>query len=124
MIDYNELINDVFQLEQKLFRKMDAYRLIEKKCVEKCLNSDDKKQLNEEIHYVFIRLIRIIKESCPALTDEDILFCCLKQAGLNNVIIGRCMGSVSRQSFNQRKYRIKAKMKAANCPHLFDLIFQ
>ena len=55
-MDYFEkLINDAFQLGCKLFRKMDRYRLIEKKCKEKCLNLNEIKWLNLTIH-VFERL--------------------------------------------------------------------
>lgn len=122
-MDYEELMNDVFELESKLFMKTDSYRLIEQKCHKKCLNLDERKQICIDIHYVFTRLIRMIKNSCPSLTDEDVTFCCLKRLGLENHIAGRCIGGISRQSANQRKYRIKKKMKEARCEHLFDMIF-
>jgi len=123
-MEYQELLNDVFELERKLFSKMDIYRLIEQKCNTKCLNPDEMKQLNLDIHYVFVRLIRILKQNCPSLTDEDILFCCLKKTGLDSLIVGNCIGSVGRQAINQRKYRIKKKMQEAECDYLFDLTFQ
>lgn len=122
-MDVKELINDVFQLEQKLFKMMDSYRLVERKCKEKCLNPEERKQLSSDIHYVFERLIRITGNACPSLTDEDLLFCCLKKTGIESLVAGRCIGSASRQSVNQRKYRIKKKMKEANCDYIFDLIF-
>jgi hypothetical protein len=122
-IEYKELLNDVFELERKLFLKMDSYSLIEKNCSTKCFNPDEIKQLSVDIHYVFVRLIRIMKNACPDLTEEDILFCCLKKSGLDNLVIGYSMGIASRQAINQRKYRIKKKMKAANCDYLFELIF-
>jgi hypothetical protein len=102
---------------------MDSYYLVEQKCDKKCLNPDERKQLYSDIHYVFTRLIKIIKNSCPGLTDEDIMFCCLKKSGLENDIAGRCIGEVSRQAVNQRKYRIKKKMKEAGCDYLFEMIF-
>ena len=122
-MDYKELINDVFELERKLFMKMDSFHLIGKKCNNKCLNPDERKQLSLDIHYVFERLIRIIKKSCPSLTGEDILFCCLKKSGLENMVVGRCIGIASRPAINQRKYRIKKKMQEAQCDYLFDMIF-
>ena len=123
LIEYKDLINDLFQLERKLFMKMDSYRLIEQKCNKKCLNPDERELLSYDIQYVFSSIIRIIKKSCPSLTDEDVMFCCLKKSGLESMVAGRCIGGISRQSVNQRKYRIKKKMKEAVCDYLFDLIF-
>ena len=122
-MELNELILDVFQLECKLFMKMNSYRLIEQKCNKKCLDPNERLLLNSEIHYVFTRLIKTVTEACPDLTEEDVVFCCLSKAGLDNLTISRCMGSLSRQSVNQRKYRIKKKMKEAGCDTLFDVIF-
>ena len=122
-MEYQELLNDVFELERKLFMKMDIYRLIEQKCKNKCLNPEEIKQLDMDIHYVFVRQIKILKQSCPRLTDEDILFCCLKKLSLDNLIVGHCIGSAGHQAVNQRKYRIKKKMKEANCEVLFELFF-
>ena len=123
LFDYNELFNYVFQSERKLFTKMDSYRLIEKKCKDKCLNLTEREQLSLDIRHVFEMLIRIIKDSCPDLTDDDILFCCLKNSRLDSMIAGHCIGCASRQAVNQRKYRIKKKMTDANCKYLFDMIF-
>ena len=122
---YYELINDISHLERFVFLKTDSYLLIEKKCIAKCkwLDMGERKQLRLEVHDVFKRLIRTIKKSCPALTSDDILLCCLKRAGLDNLVIGRCIGSGSRQAINQRKYRIKKKMTEAKCYHLIDIIF-
>ena len=123
IIDYNELIHDVFQLECKLFMKMDSFHLIQQKCNKKCFNTDERQQLNIDIHDVFTRLIKTIKLACPSLTSEDVMFCCLAKLGLDNSVVGRCMGSVSKQTINQRKYRIKKKMKEVKCDFLFDMIF-
>ena len=122
-MEYNELILDVFNLECKLFMKMDSYRLIEQKCSKKCLNPNERLQLNTDIHYVFKRLITTVKEACPSLTDEDIIFCCLAKSGLENAVVCRCIGSVSKQTTNQRKYRIKKKIIEAKCEFLLDMIF-
>ena len=118
-----ELKRHVFQLECKLFMKMDSYRLIEQKCHKKCLNPDEKQQLNTDIHWVFKRLVQTIRQACSSLTDDDVLFCCLAKSGFANTVVCRCMGSVSKQTVNQRKYRIKKKMKEAKCDALFDMIF-
>jgi len=119
----NDLFLDVFQLECKLFMKMDSYRLIEQKCNEKCLNFDERQTLNSEIHYSFTRLIKTIKDACPDLTEEDIIFCCLSKTDLDASIICRCMGNNCKKSTIQRKYRIKKKMIEAGCETLFEVIF-
>ena len=122
-MELNELMLDVFNLECKFFTKTDSYRRIEQKCSNKCLTPDERQLLNSEIHDSFERLIKTIKEACPSLTREDVIFCCLKKSGLDNLIIGHCIGNVNRQPKSQRKYRIKKKMKEAGCDYLFDVIF-
>jgi hypothetical protein len=122
-MEWNELINDVFNLECKLFMKMDSFRLIEQKCEKKCLDSNERQLLTADISYVYTRLIKTIKEVCPSLTDEDITFCCLEKAGLNSTVVSHCMGNINKQPVNQRKYRIKRKMEEAKCDFLFDMIF-
>lgn len=118
-----ELMRDVFELERKLFMKTDSFRLVELKCNKKCLNPDERKQLYCDIHYVFTKFIKTLEKFCPTLTEEDIMFCCLKKIGLENMIAGHCIGGISRQCINQRRYRIKKKMNEANCDYLFDMIF-
>ena len=102
---------------------MDSFYLIEQKCNTKCLTPNERQLLNMDIHYVFVWLIETEQRACPSLTDEDVLFCCLTKLGLDNSIICRCMGSANKQAANQRKYRVKKKMKAAQCDFLFDIIF-
>ena len=121
-MELNELIHNLFQLECKLFMKMDSYYLIEQKCKKKCLNAFERQMLNTEIRYAFTYLIKIMMEACPSLTEEDLLFCCLGKLGLNNQLIGRCMGCVNKQPINQRKYRVKKKIKEAKCESFFEFI--
>jgi len=121
--EYNELLNDIFELERKFFIKTDIYRLIEQKCTKKYLNPNERQLLNAEIHHSFEKLIKTMTAACPRLTNEDVIFCCLTKSGLDNSIICRSMGIISRYTMNQRKYRIKKKMKEANCDHLFEIIF-
>ena len=122
-MELNELILEMFSMECKLFMKTDSYRLIEQKCDKKCFNREEQQLLDLEIHDTFRRFIKTIMEACPNLSKEDVIFCCLKKLGLENLIICHCMGKVSIQPENQRKYRIKKKMKEASCEILFDVIF-
>ena len=122
-IELNELILYTFQLERKLFMKTDSYSLIEQKCNNKCLTTYEIQQLNKDVRYAFVWLIKTIVDACPNLTVEDIIFCCLAKSGIDHSIIYRCMGNVNKKPVNQRKYRIKKKMEEAQCSFLFELIF-
>ena len=122
-MEHYELINYTFQLECKLFKTTDSYRLIEQKCSTKCFSPAEKQQLEEDIHYVFTRLIKIITQACPDLTREDIIFCCLMKLGLQSDDIARCMGSFSKQAINQRKYRIRKKIQETKCSFLHNIMF-
>ena len=122
-MELNELLPEVLSMECKLFTKMDSYRLIEQKCDKKCLAPDEKQRLNVDIHYVFSWLIKTVTAACPNLTEDDIVFCCLEKTGLDSITICHCMGCISKQAVNQRKYRIKKKMHEAHCDDLFELIF-
>ena len=121
-MEYIELLNDVFELERKLLLKMDCYRLIEQKSKIKCLSLSEQKALYDDIHHVYTRLIRTIKQACSSMTEDDIVFCCLSKLNLDNTSLSHCMGSTSRQAINQRRYRIKKKMKEARCEYLWDMI--
>jgi hypothetical protein len=121
---YNEWFKDVSRLECQLFFKTDIYQSIEQKQDKKCFRQDKKQLLDDEIHYAFQRLIKTLKESCPPLTKEDIIFCCLVKSGLEHSKIECCIGIVNKQAFNQRKYRIKKKMKETKCEDLFELIYR
>ncbi|MDR1197474.1 MAG: hypothetical protein LBK94_00470 [Prevotellaceae bacterium] len=123
-MENKELLIEIFRLECQLFMKIDSYRFIERKRNKQCLNPDERQQLNNDIHQVFKGLIKIIKDACPKLTQEDVVFCCLVKSGLVNLVTaGYCMGIVNRYAINQRKYRIKMKMKEAEREDLFELIF-
>ena len=119
-----ELKQHVFQLESKLFIQMDSYLLIEQKSKIKCFSPNEIQQLYADINYVYILSIKMLKSACSSLTEEDIMFCCLSKLHLGNTRLGHSMGCASRQAVNQRRYRIKKKMKEARCDYLFDLIFQ
>ena len=122
-MEYDELINYTFQLESKLFKKTDSYLLLEKKCSTKCFSPAEKQQLEKDVHYVFTRLVKTITQACPDLTCEDIIYCCLMKLGLQSDDIARCMGSFSKQAINQRKYRVRKKIKETKCSFLHNILF-
>ena len=118
-----ELKRNVFSLESKLFMKMESYRSVELKSKIKCLTPVERQQLFSDIRYVYELTIKILRQSCSQLTEDDISFCCLSKLNLDNTRLSHCTGTASRQATNQRRYRIKKKMKEANCEYLFEMIF-
>jgi ribosomal protein L24 len=121
---YDELLTHVFQLECKLFAKTESYCLIQRKGKNNNFTHDERIQIEEDVHYAFVRLIAQMTQNCKNLTKEDIVFCCLSKFGFNSLLVSNCIGSVSRQAVNQRKYRIKIKMQEAQCEQLFKIIFE
>ena len=119
-----ELTRHIFQLESKLFRNTISYQLIEQNNSGKFFNSNEQKQLFSDVFSVYTKLINTIWVVCPSLTSEDIIYCCLTKHGLTNTEICCCMGSVNKQTVNQRKYRIKKKMLDVKREDLFNLIFE
>jgi hypothetical protein len=122
-MENKELLAEIFRLERQVFMKVDSYHFIKQKGNKKCLSPDERQQLNNDIYQVFKGLIKIIKDACLKLTKDDVVFCCLVKSGLDNSVAGCCMGTVNRKAINQRKYRIKKKMKEAEREDLFELIF-
>ena len=118
-----DLKQHIFQLESKLFMKMDCFTLVEKKSKTKCLSPSESQQLFSDINNTYDLTIKILKQSCLSITEEDIIFCCLSKLNLDNTSLSHCMGSSSRPAINQRRYRIKKKMSEAKCEYLLDMIF-
>ncbi len=122
-MEYNEWLKDVVRLECLLFTTISSYQLIEEKKDIKYLTLNEREQLYTDVFFIFQRLVKILQKSCPTLTKEDIVFCCLFKVGVDRSFINCCMGTVSYQAFNQRKYRIRKKMKQTENEDLFRFIF-
>ncbi len=121
--EYEELIRYIFKVECDLFMKMESYRILEQKRNLQSLSQKEQQQFYKDIYSVFVKLTQTIQDACPDLTKEDIVFCCLMRLGLDNTTISCCMGNITLQAFNQRKYRIKKKLKETESNELIDLIF-
>jgi hypothetical protein len=119
----DELLRHVFRMGCQLFIQTDSYKKLAQKRNKKCFNTEERQQLHIEIHNAFAKLIQIIQKACPDLTNEDIVFCCLSQLDLDSSALCCCMGIVNKQAVNQRRYRIRKKMKEKECDTLFDRIF-
>ncbi|MDR0835930.1 MAG: hypothetical protein LBN11_05050 [Tannerella sp.] len=110
-------------MEIKMFMKTVSYRLIEQNVDDKYFTLHEQKQLYADVFSAFTRLIATTWASCPYLTGDDMVFCCLSKIGLETSVICCCMGIVNRMSAKQRKHRIKNKMNEEKCNDLFDSIF-
>ena len=122
-MDLDEKTLHIFSMECKLFMTKSSFLSIREDFIKKCLNPEKQQELNSDIHSTFETLIETITLACPDLTKEDIIFCCLSKTDLNSTLISRYMGSMSRKAVNQRRYRVKKKMKEAGCFKLIDFIF-
>lgn len=75
-------------------------------------------KLNDVIREVFIDVMENLKRTCPALTNDDLLFCILSLLSCSKNVIMELM-NVSPDALKMRKSRIKSKMD----PELFEYIF-
>jgi hypothetical protein len=120
---YNELLHYTKKLEIQLFWQKESGHLIMQKCNKKCFLPTERVQIKKDIYDTFGRLITIFERSCSSLTTEDKMFCCLTYLGLDNLVISHCLGGICTKATNQRKYRVKKKMKEERCDLLFEEIF-
>jgi hypothetical protein len=123
---FRHLLNR-FDAERVTFRLTTSYRRIEqleKQEQKKYFTVTEQKEFQSEINRIFKDSIRQIRSFCPALTDEDLVFCYLAaEWDLPNSTMCYCFGNCSSLPIKQRKYRIKEKMTEAQCEAIFDCIF-
>ena len=118
-----ELTKHIFQLESKLFKTTDSYKLIEQYSSGRIFNLKEYRRLHCDVFSAYLKLTRTIWDACPHFTPDDVIFCCLIKLGLSNSEICCCIGCLNKQTINQRKYRVKKKMLEEERNDLFDLIF-
>ncbi|NDV82450.1 lipopolysaccharide assembly protein LapB [Bacteroides sp. 51] len=111
-----ELRNKVEILRSKLIIDKPLYKKITKLAQQtesndaKVLNPSEREELKNIIKFVYADLIEDLQSSCPSLTEEDILFCCLAKLNLSMFAISICTGYSQTSPSRQRKFRIKKKM--------------
>ncbi|MCD7900681.1 MAG: hypothetical protein LUH22_12645 [Bacteroides sp.] len=74
------------------------------------LGLKDREELNKIIPVIYADFYEELKNLCPILTEEDILFCCLAKMNFSIPLISACTGYSRTASARQRKHRIKKKM--------------
>ncbi|HJC95627.1 MAG TPA: hypothetical protein H9925_04155 [Candidatus Phocaeicola gallinarum] len=77
----------------------------------KVLSNAEREKLSAVLFDIYQNYVSELKEKYPRLTDDDLLFLCLLQAKLEPLTIAMCFGFTNTLPINQRKYRLKEKMK-------------
>lgn len=75
------------------------------------INKCRTKETSKDYFRNLCRLYIILTKKYPKLTEEDILYLCLNEAKLQPLTIALCFGYNNTHPINQRKLRIKEKMK-------------
>ena len=78
----------------------------------KVLSNAGREELKSVLFDIHRDYISELKEKYLRLTEDDLLYLCLLQAGLDSLTIALCLGFTNTQPVNQRKYRLKEKMKS------------
>lgn len=107
------------ELRNWLFSQSDIYKKIntlsnqevsDKKDM-KVLTNTEMKKLQKTIFEIYTDYISALQGKYPKLTEEDILYLCLNEAKFKPQTIALCFGFNNTHPINQRKLRIKERMK-------------
>ena len=71
----------------------------------------EQKKLQKTILEIYADYVSYLQIKYPKLTEEDILYLCLNEAKLHPQTIALCFGYNNTHPINQRKLRIKERMK-------------
>lgn len=124
---YNELIGKKkeelffmmkkgFESECEAFRKKNIFaRIIELSTQEKdkskqILTYEEQTLLWKELKKTFPLFMKDLRNTFPALTDDDIKLCCLVITGLSSHAISLCFTVSGTNAIKQRRHRLKTKM--------------
>ena len=107
------------ELRNWLFTQSDIYKRIialskqevsDKKAM-KVLTNAELKRLQKIIFEIYADYISYLQKKSPKLTEEDISYLSLNEAKLQPLTIALCFGYNNTHPINQRKLRIKERMK-------------
>jgi len=107
------------------FKEKPIYKQLEELVASKTIFTYKQQDtLKKEVLFYFQSFAKELNTTCPELTEDDILFCCLSKLNLSSAIITLCMGYSRSGTIRQRKYRVKQKMSANDqCQALYNSIF-
>ena len=118
MREVQELAKQKNKLRNALFQQTSSYTKIQKLSKQdrsdnksiKVLTQAEQIELRKTIFQIYEESVAELQEKFPKLTEDDLLYSCLEQTGLDTFAIALCFGNASKQIVNQRRYRLKAKM--------------
>ncbi|MDR1557421.1 MAG: hypothetical protein LBS88_10395 [Tannerellaceae bacterium] len=115
-------------LQCKMFRNTISYKritsLLKQNASSKVMTIDDRRVLYNEVKTVFAGFISKLSASCPVLTEDEIIHCCLSQFGFDSKAISLCFGYTNTDSTRNRKSRIKKKMiNECTCENIYHSVF-
>jgi tetratricopeptide (TPR) repeat protein len=74
------------------------------------LRAKDRQLLENEIKSAFSNFLQNLQSTCPSLTNEEMMYCCLTKLNLQTKVISACFGYTDTNPVRQKKGRIKKKM--------------
>ena len=117
-----KLQKEKLQLRNTLFTQSSIYKKVcllsnqkgvDKKMI-KPLNSVEQNKLKEVVFNIYEEYIDSLRLQYPRLTENDLLLLCLQETTLSPFDIAICLGHSDTHPLNQRKLRMKEKMKVTN----------
>lgn len=107
-----QLIMEKFKLSMEIFKTQPQYDLIKKLNLIRDFDSANKQEVKEvsaEIIGRFSDACASLRQTIPAMTNDDILLCSMSYCGCSKEVISAMMGS-SEEAIRRRKSRIKQKL--------------
>lgn len=109
--DIMQLIMEKFRLSMEIFKTQPQYDLLKKLNLIRDFDSANKQEVKEvsaEIIGRFSDACASLRQTVPAMTNDDILLCSMSYCGCTKEVISAMMGS-SEEAVRRRKSRIKQK---------------
>ena len=75
----------------------------------KVLNNADRARLKQIVFEVCADYVTLCQKEYPKATEDDLLYLCLVDLGLDNRTIAFCFGFSDTHPINQRKLRLKER---------------
>lgn len=120
--DILQLIMEKFRLSMEIFKTQPQYDLIKKLNLIRDFDSANKQEVKEvsaEIIGRFSDACASLRQTVPAMTNDDILLCSMSYCGCSKEVISAMMGS-SEEAIRRRKSRIKQKLPGS----IFSFFFK
>lgn len=120
--DILQLIMEKFRLSMEIFKTQPQYDLIKKLNLIRDFDSANKQEVKEvsaEIIGRFSDACASLRQTIPAMTNDDCLLCSMSYCGCAKEVISAIMGS-SEEAVRRRKSRIKQKLPEV----LFSFFFK